>query len=155
MAKTYTFDVTDFGPILKGSKRLTVERGGQWQEDMDITFAYIVGTPSREVLNIQEIWPINYKSNADIIADNAFAPRDIMLDANAKAFKVRSTITGHGQQGEFIPRNHFLNVNGDSNEFTWQVWKDDCALKPYLPSGRNMDLRWSWLVPRCCYNYSA
>lgn len=36
--KTWTFDMTDFTPILKGSKRMTMERGGQRQEDMDIQF---------------------------------------------------------------------------------------------------------------------
>ena len=133
--KTFTFDVTDFMPMLKGDKRMTVEGGGQWQEDMDITFAFIVGTPPRDVLNIQQLWPVSSKSNADILSDKAFEPRDLMLDANAKFFKIRSSITGHGQEGEFIARNHHLNIAGGSNEFSWQVWKDDCATNPIYPQG--------------------
>jgi len=43
--KTWAFDVTDYIPILHGSKRMTIERGGQRQEDMDIKFLFIVGTP--------------------------------------------------------------------------------------------------------------
>ncbi len=133
--KTYTFDVTDFGPILKGKKRITVERGGQWQEDMDITFAYIVGTPARDVMDIQEIWPVYSKSNADIIADKAFEPRDILMNGSAKSYKIRSTISGHGQEGEFIPRDHHINIDGGNNEFTWTVWNSDCSLNPIYPQG--------------------
>jgi len=132
--KTWTFDVTDFTPILRGVKRMTVERGGQWQEDMDIKFAFIVGTPPREVLNIRQIWPPHYKSYADINAEKYFAAKDVDLNTNAKGFKVRSTITGHGQEGEFIARNHYLNVNGGSKEFVWQVWKT-CGSNPIYPQG--------------------
>ena len=41
--KTWYFDVTDFAPILKGNKRITMSGGGQWQEDMDIKFLFIGG----------------------------------------------------------------------------------------------------------------
>ena len=34
--KTWYFDVTDYSPILKGSKNMTMSGGGQWQEDMNI-----------------------------------------------------------------------------------------------------------------------
>ena len=132
--KTWTFDVTDFMPFLNGSKRMTVERGGQWQEDMDIKFAFIVGTPIREVIDIQQIWPVQYKSYALIMNESAFPPIDVPLHANGNAFLIRSSITGHGQQGEFIPRNHYIDISGGSNEFTWQVWKT-CANNPIYPQG--------------------
>ena len=49
--KTWTFDLTDFLPIFKGKKRMTMERGGQWMEDMDIKFLFILGTPPRDVID--------------------------------------------------------------------------------------------------------
>lgn len=55
--ETFTFDITDFAPFLKGNKRMTIERGGQWQEELDIRFLFIVGTPPRDVLDIQQIQP--------------------------------------------------------------------------------------------------
>jgi len=55
--KTFIFDVTDYAPILKGDRRLSIEMGGQNQEEMDIRFLFITGTPPREVKNIQNIWP--------------------------------------------------------------------------------------------------
>jgi hypothetical protein len=132
--KTWTFDLTDFAPILRGNKRITVERGGQWMEDMDIKFAFIVGTPSRNVLAINQIWPVNSKSYTDIMADKTYETRQLKLHNGGIAYKIRSSITGHGQEGEFIPRNHFINVNGGAAEYNWQVWKD-CAENPLYPQG--------------------
>lgn len=131
--KTWAFDVTDYTPILKGTKRMTVERGGQWQEDMDIRFLFIVGTPPRDVLNVQQIWRPDYKSYTAILSNRAFEPRDVQLRTDGKYFKIRSVITGHGQQGEFIPRNHFLKING-VQQFTWKVWTE-CATNPIYPQG--------------------
>lgn len=132
--KTWIFDVTDFTPILKGRKRITVERGGQWQEDMDIKFLYIVGTPPRNVLDIKQIWRNDSKSYTDIMADKCFEPRNVLMNPNATYFKIRSAITGHGQEGEFIPRNHYIDVDGGTDEFVWQVWKE-CGENPIYPQG--------------------
>lgn len=132
--KTWLFDVTDFLPILKGSKRMTMENGGQWQEDMDIKFHFIVGTPARDVLDIQSLWRTTSRGYASIVNDTYFPPRAVSLNANADAFKIRTAITGHGQQGEFIPRDHFVNIDGGSKEFQWSVWKE-CAENPIYPQG--------------------
>lgn len=131
--KTWTFDVTDFLPIFKGQKRMTIERGGQWMEDMDIQFHFIVGTPVRDVLDMQQVWKSESRGFGAINNDTYFAPRDLSLNPEAKNYVVRSTITGHGQQGEFIPRNHHLKLDG-VNRFTWQVWKE-CAENPVYPQG--------------------
>lgn len=132
--KTWTFDVTDFAPILKGNRRMTIERGGQWMEDMDIRFVYIVGTPPRDVLDIQQVWRVNSRTYTSIMNDESFAPKDLLMNPNGDAFKIRSTITGHGQEGEFIPQAHYINVNGGTEEFSWQVWKE-CSENPVFPQG--------------------
>lgn len=132
--ETWAFDVTDFGPILKGNHRITMERGGQWQEDMDIKFLFIVGTPPREVKDISQIWRVDYPSYTNIINENFFEPRDIPLDPSGKYFKIRSAITGHGQEGEFIPRTHYVDIDGGSKEFSWSVWKT-CGGNPIYPQG--------------------
>jgi hypothetical protein len=132
--KTWTFDVTDYAPILKGQKRMTIERGGQWMEDMDIRFLFIVGTPPRDVLDISQIWRVDKPSYTNIQNDRFFEPRDIPLDANGKYFKIRSAVTGHGQEGEFIPRDHYIDIGGGSDEFVWKVWKT-CGANPIYPQG--------------------
>ena len=132
--KTWYFDVTDFAPILKGNKRINMTSGGQWQEDMDIKFHFIVGTPSRDVVDIQQIWRPQSKGYSTIIANNSFEPRDVLLAQNAEAFKIRTTITGHGQEGEFIPQDHFINIDGGNVEYTWPVWTA-CGSNPIYPQG--------------------
>jgi len=132
--KTWYFDVTDYTPILKGNKKITVSGGGQWQEDMDIKFLFIVGTPNREVLEMQQIWRPQSKGYSAIIANDAFEPRDILMHPNASTYKLRTTITGHGQQGEFIPQDHYLNIDGGAQEYIWPVWTE-CAENPVYPQG--------------------
>ena len=132
--KTWEFDLTDFTPILKGNKRMTMERGGQWLEDYDIQFWFIVGTPPRDVLDIEQIWRNDSKGYGTIQTDGAFEPRDKTLNPAASMFKVRSAITGHGQEGEFIQQQHYVDIDGGANEFQWQVWKE-CSENPIFPQG--------------------
>jgi hypothetical protein len=133
--KSWYFDVTDYSPILKGSKRMTMSGGGQWQEDMDIKFYFIVGTPPRDVLDMQQIWRPQSKGYATIMADDVFESRSHKFRSDATAFKLRSMITGHGQEGEFVPRIHYLNVNASNPPtHSWQVWTA-CAGNPVYPQG--------------------
>ena len=139
--KTFTFDVTDYAPILKGEKYLSIELGGEYQEELDIQFLFITGTPPREVLSIQNIWPFRRGWYADIQAENVFEPRELTLSPDGDRFKVRSSITGHGQNGEFVPRTHYLNLNDAPNEFEYEVWKK-CGENPIFPQGG------TWLFDR-------
>lgn len=132
--KTWYFDLTDYAPVFKGNKRITVSGGGQWQEDMDIKFLFIVGTPARNVLDMQQIWRPQSKGYTTIMADEAFEPRDVLMHPNAAAYKLKTTITGHGQQGEFVPQEHYLNIDGGPQEYVWPVWTE-CSENPVYPQG--------------------
>jgi hypothetical protein len=132
--KLFTFDVTDFAPILKGRKFLSVEYGGENQEELDIKFLFIKGTPPRKVLDIQNVWAPNRGWFGDIQSDAVFEPRKFTLNPNASSYKLRSAITGHGQNGEFVPREHFININGGNQEFKYDVWKY-CGKNPIYPQG--------------------
>ncbi len=132
--KTFTFDVTDYAPILRGNKRLSIELGGQWQEELDIEFLFIKGTPPRDVQDIQNVWPFRRGYYGQIQSDQFFEPRMVSLSENGEHFKLRSSSTGHGQNGEFVPRTHYLNINGGAQDFTYQVWKE-CADNPIYPQG--------------------
>ena len=133
--KTWTFDVTHFTPILKGNKRMFLSRGGQNQEEMDIEFLFVKGTPAREVLSIDQIWPTEqYQPNYTQIQQNTtiFPPVTYPISSEVKGVSVRSAITGHGQDGEFRPRNH--TITADDTTFTRSVWKA-CANNPIYPQG--------------------
>lgn len=129
---TWTFDVTDFGPILKGDKRIYMSRGGQWQEDMDIRFEFIEGVPDRDVMDIQQIWRVDQVPYGSILNDWRFEPRQFEYDPEVASYVIKTAITGHGQEGEFIPRTHFIDVDGFVD--SWSVWKE-CAENPVYPQG--------------------
>jgi len=135
IGKTWTFDVTDYAPFLKGARYLAMEDGNH-QEDNDIKFVFYEGTPPRNVLSVSQVWPSGSwvsPSYNDIVNDRFFEPRDINLQANGAGFKVRSSISGHGQEGEFIPRLHTIRLDNSIN-YTRQVWKE-CATNPIYPQG--------------------
>lgn len=139
--KVFTFDVTDYAPILQGQKRLSVEMGGERQEELDIQFLFITGTPPRPVLNIQNIWPFRRGGFASIQDNSVFEPRAVPIASDGSAFKIRSSITGHGQNGEFVQRTHYLDLDGGANEFAFPVWKK-CGDIPIYPQGG------TWLFDR-------
>ena len=132
--KTWMFDMTDYLPIFNGSKRMTIERGGQWMEDMDIRFLFIVGTPPRDVIDFQQLWRPESRGYQSIMNDNYFPPKDMPLDEDGEYFKVRTAITGHGQEGEFIPQQHYIKLNNGAQQFDWTVWKE-CGDNPIYPQG--------------------
>lgn len=133
--KTFVFDVTDFTPILKGNKLISMELGGENQEEIDLKFVFIKGTPERNVIDISNIWTFQRGYFSEILNNSRFEPRKILLNPASKNYKLRFSITGHEQNGEFTPRNHFVTVNGNSNKkFPFTVWKE-CAWNPIYPQG--------------------
>lgn len=132
--KIFMFDVTDFTHILKGEKQLSIEFGGEWQEELDIEFIYIEGTPERDVISLQNIWPMRRAWFDQLQNDAMFETRTIQLNPNASQYNVRSSITGHGQNGEFTSRQHYVNVNGGQQEYMFNVWKE-CGFNPIYPQG--------------------
>lgn len=132
--KTWIFDMTDYGPILKDKKRLLLDKGGEFQEEMDIKFAFIKGKPTRNVLSIQQVWPVNMYGYTDILSNRHLEPRDLKVEADVKSMKVKTMATGHGQEGEFISRTHQININGGAVDFSYPLWKE-CADNPIYPQG--------------------
>ncbi len=147
--KSWYYDVTDFAPVLVGPKRMVMQLGGEWQEQMDLDFYFIVGTPPRTVLQFNQLWQGTNRTGAPGIGSinnqSFYPPTTFSLLSTGNAFKVRSTITGHGSEGEFHQNGglvtHSLNVNGGANEFAWYITKK-CSDIPVYPQGG------TWLYDR-------
>ena len=138
---TYTIDMTDYASILKGAKNMSVEGRGNRQEELDIKFHFIKGTPHAEIREIKQMWPIRRANQiwagysiGSVIDDVVFEPRQIFIPDDAGYVKLRSAITGHGSTGEFTSRQHFVNVNGGFEEAMYNVWKE-CGDNPVYPQG--------------------
>ena len=139
--KTYTIDMTDYATILKGAKMMSVEGRGNRQEELDIKFHFIKGTPHAEIREIKQMWPVRGANQiwagyslGSIIDDSSFEPRQIFIPEDIGYVKLRSAITGHGSNGEFQSRQHFVNVNGGFEEALYNVWKE-CGDNPVYPQG--------------------
>ncbi len=147
--KSWFYDVSDLAPILKGKKRLVMALGGQTQEQMDIDFWFIVGTPPRTVIEFNQLWQgaarAGDASITSIVNDVRFNVLNVPISNSAQAFKMRSTITGHGAQGEFAANggviDHYLNFGGGPDEFTWNI-SLNCGNNPVYPQGG------TWLYAR-------
>jgi len=139
--KTWYFDLTDFTPLLKGNKRMMMT-GGIWQEELDIDFLFVVGTPPRNVLSFRELWQGSARAGQASIAainnDVRFPPVMVPLHPQGDYFKVRGTVTGHGSEGEFHQNGgtvaHFFTANNPNNKITWTI-TEECSMNPVFPQG--------------------
>ena len=129
----YTYDVTDFAPLLKGPVMMRAFYGG-WSTGFNVTisFEFIEGTPPRNVIDIQNLWS-GSNSYADL--QSILSETSVNIPSEVKNSMLRVTISGHGQDGEFTPGvNYFVDVNG-SNVYTQEIWRDDCGEVALYPQG--------------------
>jgi len=139
--KTWYFDMSDYATILKGDKGLIITLGGEWQEDMDLEFLFIVGTPPRDIIQYEQIWQgtnrIGRAKIDEILNDTKFEPKDITLNAGANYFKLKSSITGHGVDGEFHQNGGLIyhKILIDQQEILNWVITQECSDNPIYPQG--------------------
>lgn len=129
---TWIYDVSDFVHLLKDTVFL---KAGNFQELLDLKFAFIEGTPPRDVIQINNIWQGNFNlSNFDV----KVAAKTLQIDTAAKMIKLRTTLTGHGMGAtnncaEFCSNIHKMKVNGQTIR-QWEILQP-CALNPLYPQG--------------------
>lgn len=130
---TWIFDVTDFQHLFQGDD--VHIQAGNFQELLDMRVVFKIGTPPRDLVNIQNLYSGNYSlDNFDNVVVNTSVP----LDPTAEMFSVKSTVTGHGfgsgnNCGEFCDNTHSVLVNG-TEEFSWQIMQE-CGENPLYPQG--------------------
>lgn len=94
----YIFDVTDYYPILKGPATMrALYSGYSWGFTGDVKFAFIEGTPERNVLGYAKLWnrSYTYGNTADPI-DNHVTPDTITPPTGTQSTELKFAITGHG-----------------------------------------------------------
>lgn len=139
--KSWYFDMSDYVKILKGNKRIVMTLGGERQENMDLEFQFIVGTPPRNVVQYEQIWQGTNRTGilpiTGIINGTAMPAYNFAFSPIATAFKLKSSITGHGSEGEFGQNggniSHRIRIN-DVQKFSWTITQQ-CAENPIYPQG--------------------
>ncbi|GAB4295477.1 MAG: hypothetical protein Kow0068_20100 [Marinilabiliales bacterium] len=132
---TWFYDVTDYAPILKGTKEIIA---GNNQELLDLEFYFYPGTPVRNVISIENIYPHGTYKYQYLAEDSVLKKKKIFLNPEANSYKLKARISGHGHAGprnccEWDSKTHTYYIN-DEDRFRWNVWKD-CSFNPIYPQG--------------------
>ncbi len=132
---TWYYDVSDYAPLLKGKVDIS---SGNTQELLDMKFYFIPGIPDRKVISIENIYPAGSYKYKNLSDNDVLKPVKIVLNPEAKGYKIRARISGHGHFGprnccEWESKTHSYYL-GDEMIFRWNVWKD-CGLNSIFPQG--------------------
>ena len=143
---TWTYDMTDYAPILRGLREITV---GNNQELLDLKFLFINGTPTRNILKVENLYPYGDYKYSELSDNKVLKDKTIYLMPNASGYKIKATISGHGHAGphnccEWDSKTHtYYKVENNIDQsgkrsdwelFRWNVWKD-CGNNPIYPQG--------------------
>lgn len=150
----YVFDVTDYVAQLQGLATMRIHYSGySGGFTANIKFAFIEGTPDRNVIDIKRLWHGSYAygdtSHSDSNNINVHFPaRTETAPAGTESAIVKFNVTGHGSDAnycsEFCSRNYKLMLNG-SAAITKAIWRDDCGFNDLSPqSGTWIYDRGNW-----------
>lgn len=137
----YIFDVSDFYPLLKGEKDIRVFYSGySGGFTAEIEFAFIEGTPEREVLDVKTIYHLSetYGNPDEPFNDYLGVFSDTAPEGTQDAL-LKVLVTGHGSDGteqccEFS--SHFYDVILNNEEIDrFDIWRDDCGENDLYPQG--------------------
>ena len=131
----WIYDISEYAPILKGNLNLQV---GNNQELLDLKFHFIKGTPPRDVISVQNIYPYADYKYEYLADDSLLKSTDIILNPNAHTYRIKSIVSGHGHAGprnccEWDSKTHTWYTEG-YELFRWNVWTD-CGNNPIYPQG--------------------
>jgi len=138
---TTTFDVTDFIQVLRDSVEIRCHYSG-WSSGFSATldFEFIEGTPSRDVVKVENIYSggFSYNSSSDF-ENTKLIPKKFLIEANSTNAMVKMASTGHGfdnnqSAAEFKPIDYFVKIDGTQTH-TQYNWDADCGENPIYPQG--------------------
>lgn len=137
---TWVYDVTDYRPLLADSVHLAA---GNWQELLDMKFMFIYGTPTRDVVQINNVYPNNNYALSTF--DQTVTEQTLPLNPDAKSWRLKTRTSGHGWDNatncaEFCPKTHEVWCDG-ALVSQWSLWAD-CGFNPVYPQGG------TWLIDR-------
>ena len=147
----YIFDVTDFYPLLFDSAGLRVQYSGySWGFTFQIKFAFIEGTPERNVVGIAPLWNAGYTyGNTASPIDSSLLPVTFTPPASSQSTEMKVIITGHGYDGatgccEFDNTGvgHAYTVLANNNPVAQTNMNINCGVSELYPQGG------TWLYAR-------
>ena len=146
----YYFDVTDYYPVLKDSAKIRLLYSGySGGFTADIKFAFIEGTPPRNVLNIKPLWngSFAYGKTTDPINNHLTAVTTV-APTGTNFTEMKFTATGHGSDGgncaEFCSK-YYRVYSKTSLLQQITLWRANCGSNELYPqSGTWVYNRANW-----------
>jgi hypothetical protein len=137
----YIFDVTDYYPLLKNNAALRIFYSGySYGFTANVRFAFIEGTPERDVTGITRLWrgAWDYGRASDPI-DNHVVQRSVTAPAGTQSAELKFLVTGHGSDAtsqccEFAKKEYEVILNG-SGQGPTSIWRSDCGFNQLYPQG--------------------
>jgi len=136
----FTYDVTDFQHLLKGSVEIDAFYSG-WSSGFSVKldFEFIEGTPPRMPLKLSNVYKNGASgygySNSNNFETTQMPEVYVPLHPMAQEFKLQFVPSGHGQAGEFTPNvSYTAKINGSVAGGN-TIWKDDCGFNAIWPQG--------------------
>lgn len=146
----YTYDVTDLYPLLKDSATVRIHYSGySGGFTANITFAFIEGTPPRNVLGITKLWNKSVPfGNANNPITNTIAPVTVTPPLGTVSSAMKFIISGHGSDAngcsEFCSKYYDVMVDGNSVAHK-DIWRANCGFNHLYPqSGTWIYDRGNW-----------
>ncbi len=150
----YVYDVTDYANQLHDAATMRILYSGySGGFTANIKFAFIEGTPDRNVMKVLRLWNGSYgygdTTHHDSFNINThFTARTDTVPTGTVSTDLKFLVTGHGNDAngccEFAPHNYQVKLNGTSVA-TKTIWRDDCAMNELYPqSGTWLLLRGNW-----------
>lgn len=138
---TYVYDVTDYQSLLMGDVDFSAHNT---QELIDVKFVFVVGTPPRDVLGVDQLWDgLQSYSYSNLDNDLNLSAQTVSLNAAGAMFKIKTRITGHGHNGSNnccewgngVGRDHEILIDG-TPRFLWEIWQEtECGDNPNTGQG--------------------
>ena len=137
----YIFDVTDYYPVLKNTATVRMFYSGySWGFTANIKFAFIEGTPERNVLRVDKIYDGSYAyGNAADPIDNHLTPQTKTAPAGTASAEMKYIVTGHGADPthnccEFYSQDYRVSVNS-TQVAQKSIWRATCGSNELYPQG--------------------
>lgn len=148
----YVFDVTDYYTLLKDSATVRTHYSGySGGFTADIKFAFIEGTPPRNVLKVERLWHGSYRfgdTSGGGGIDTKILPMTVTPHSSAVTTELKVNITGHGADdnycSEFCKKYYKVMFNNGLAEQK-DIWRADCGFNHLYPqSGTWVYDRGNW-----------
>lgn len=142
----YVFDVTDYVALLQGSATTRIHYSGySGGFTADVKFAFVEGTPDRDVKGYERLWNGSYSYGGATDINTYFPTVNTTAPTGTASAELKFNITGHGSDNngccEFYSRNYSVKLN-TTTVATKAIWRDNCGVNDLWPQSG------TWLYDR-------